>query len=126
MGHALTLTENKELFMSAIEVTTTKGQNSISVNYDFGDNLAEATKLFGEDVVFSGFRRNAVIALQGVIRPELEKGTADEAIRAKVAAWKPGVVTRSAADPVAAITAKWGALDAEKRKELLKKLREMA
>ena len=105
------------------EITTSKGANSITVTYDFGENLAEAVQLFGEEVVFTGFRHNATIALQGLVRPELDKGTDPEAIKQKAAAWKPGVVTRSASDPISAIVGKWATMTDEQRKALMQKLK---
>ena len=111
--------------MAAIEVTANKGSRSLTVSYDFGDNLQDAVAKFGEDVVFSNMQQSMKISLQALIRRGIDKATEDEAIIAQAAAWKPGVASQRAADPVASITAKWAALTPEARAELLKKLKSM-
>lgn len=109
--------------MSAIEVTANKGQKSLTVNYDFGDNLQDAVTKFGEDVVFSNMQQSMKISLQALIRRGFDKGVTDEEIAAQAAGWKPGVAAQRTADPVAAIMAKWQGIPAEKRAELLKQLK---
>jgi len=82
-----------------LEITVRSGAKSdkpsreCTVTKNFGASLAEAVKLFGEPVVFSIFRAQAVIKLQAAVRGVLEK--ADKSIADAVAvgeAWKPGVV----------------------------------
>ena len=111
--------------MAAIEVTANKGQKSLTVSYDFGDNLQAAVAKFGEEVVFSNMQQSMKISLQALIRRGFDKGLDDEAIVSQAASWIPGVATQRAADPVATITAKWQSLDPEARAELLKKLKSM-
>ena len=111
--------------MAAIEVTANKGSKSLTVSYDFGDNLQDAIAKFGEDVVFSNMQQSMKISLQALIRRGFDKGLDDAAIVAQAATWKPGVASQRVADPVATITAKWAALDPEARAELLKKLKAM-
>ena len=89
--------------MSAIVVkckVPKMGDKEVSVSYDFGDNLAEATSLFGEEVVFSAFKGDAVISLQGRMRDWAMKGKNDAEITELVGQWKPGVVLRTGGDPV--------------------------
>lgn len=111
--------------MSAIEVTANKGSKTLTVNYDFGDNLQDAVAKFGEDVVFSNMQQSMKISLQALIRRGFDKGVTDEEIATQAAGWKPGVAAQRSADPVAAITAKWTTLSPEKRAELLKQLKSM-
>ena len=111
--------------MSQIEVTANKGQKSLTVSYDFGDNLQDAVAKFGEEVVFSNMQQSMKISLQALMRRGFDKGITDEEITAQAASWKPGVAAQRQSDPVAAITAKWAALDPEARAELLKKLKSM-
>jgi len=111
--------------MAAIEVTANKGSKSLTVSYDFGDNLQDAVAKFGEEIVFSNMQQSMKISLQALIRRGFDKGAEDSAIVAQAAAWKPGVAAQRQSDPVAAITAKWAALDPEARAELLKKLKAM-
>lgn len=75
----------------------------IKVSYDFGDNMAQTVKKFGEDVTHDNAVANMTIGLQAFLRGKLklegkEKMT-DAGIRAAVAAWKPGV--RKEMDPKA-------------------------
>jgi len=70
----------------------------VQVEYDFGDNLAHAVEMFTEDIVFSIFRRQAVIALQDVIRVAKRSGKTDEEIAAMAATWKPSKSVKG--DPV--------------------------
>jgi hypothetical protein len=69
----------------------------LEVEYDFGASLEEAKALFGEDVVFSNYKQAVVISLQAFVRRNLElkedKRLPDDAIKAKVASWKPGVAS---------------------------------
>lgn len=77
---------------------------SASVNYDFGDNLAEAEELFGADVVFSRFTAAATVDIQALIRRHLKPiedkdgnvtpGKSEEEIQAIVSEYKPGTSTR--------------------------------
>ena len=111
--------------MAAIEVTANKGSKSLTVSYDFGENLQDAINKFGEEIVFSNAVQSMKISLQALIRRGFDKGTEDSVIAQQAAAWKPGVAAQRVADPVAAITQKWAALDPEARAELLKKLKSM-
>ena len=85
---------------------TTDEAPSASVNYDFGETLAEAEELFGADVVFSRFVAAATVDIQALIRrhlktPEDKDGNitgeakSEEEIQAIVAEYKPGTSTRT-------------------------------
>ena len=111
--------------MAAIEVTANKGSKSLTVSYDFGDNLQDAITKFSEDVVFSNMQQSMKISLQALIRRGFDKGLADEEIINQAAAWKPGVAAQRTSDPVGAVLAKWATLPAEKKAELLKQLKAM-
>ena len=111
--------------MAAIEVTANKGTRSLTVSYDFGDNLNHATEKFGEDVVFSNMQQSMKISLQALIRRGFDKGLDDDAIMSQADAWIPGVAAQRSVDPIATITAKWASLDADARAELLQKLKAM-
>lgn len=111
--------------MAAIEVTANKGSKSLTVSYDFGENLQDAIAKFGEEIVFSNAVQSMKISLQALIRRGFDKGVEDSQIAEQAAAWKPGVAAQRQSDPVAAITAKWANLSPEARAELLKKLKSM-
>lgn len=109
-----------------IDVTAKKGENSVTVPYDFGANLDEMVEKFGKDVVFSNARQAMKITLQALIRRGIEAGKPDDAIVSEASAWIPGVQSERKSDPISLITAKWGQLSEEDRREMLKKLKQMA
>jgi len=81
---------------------TTDEAPSATVEFDFGDNLAEASELFGDDVVFSRFVAAATVDVQALIRRHLSSEDKDgnstakseEEIQSLVAEYKPGTSTR--------------------------------
>ncbi len=109
-----------------IEVTAKKGEISVTTTYDFGANLEEMSNKFGPEVVFSNARGAMKITLQALLRRGIEAGKTDDAIKAEAAAWIPGVQSERKADPISLITAKWGQLSEDERKEMLRKLKQMA
>jgi hypothetical protein len=101
----------------------------LTVNYEFGNNMAEAVEMFGEDVVFARFRAAATVDLQGVMRRHMQdqKGKddtvtsvekTDEEITEIVATWKPGLAKpkKSPADKLKDLLAN---MDPEARAALL-------
>lgn len=94
--------------MTAVNVTARLGNDddapSATVEYDFGDNLDEAVKKFGADVVYARFKNAATVDLQALIRrhldvtPDKEGNTPPAKSAAQIqelaTAWKPGVLTR--------------------------------
>lgn len=113
--------------MSAIKVETTsvKMSRELAVNYDFGDTLDEAVAKFGADVVYSNFKKSAVIALQALVRRKLDKkedALSDEAIIAAAAAWKPGIASVSTVDAKEAIFKKVGKMSKADKDALIEKL----
>jgi hypothetical protein len=94
-----------------------------SVEYDFGDNLDDAVDLCGADVVYSQYKANAKVALQGIIRAKMKAGLDNDAIQAVCDAWKPGMVAeRTAVDPATAIQNAFATWSDEKKAEFLAKL----
>ena len=100
------------------------GGKAGAVEYDFGDNMADAAKKFGDEVVFTGFRADAVVDLQALIRRNLNAGT-DYVEAAKV--WKPGVrsVAVAAAPTMESMRKFYASLTTDdERKDFLKQVRE--
>lgn len=60
----------------------TKDGKVYSAEYDFGDNLADAGAKFGEEVVFTNFRKSSTVDLQAHLRRGGDAAT-----------WKPGIRT---------------------------------
>jgi hypothetical protein len=113
--------------MSEVKVGTTsvKMNRELEVTFDFGDTLDEAVAKFGADVVYSNFKKSAVIALQAVVRRELDKkeeAKSNEEITAKVATWKPGVARVSTVDAKETILKKVGKMSKAERDALIEQL----
>lgn len=95
----------------------------VSVEYDFGENLDDAVERCGADAVFSNFKANAKVGLQGIIRGKAKAGLTPDAIQAIVDNWKPGmVIEKTQVDPESAIANAWDTWSPEKRAAFLEKL----
>ena len=95
-----------------------------TIEYSFGENVQDAISMFGEDVVFNGFKADAVVTLQAAIRRYLEKGQ-DPSILSNE--WKPGQKAPSiAADPKAAALAAFAKMTAEDKQALIEQIRAMS
>lgn len=114
--------------MSAIKVSTAspKTGRELEVDFDFGNTLQEAIDLFGEEVVYSNYKKSAVIALQALVRRNLdkdgEKAVSEEDIIKAVEAWKPSVARIIGASQKEALFNKIDKLSDEDRKALIAKL----
>jgi len=111
----------------ATEIKATKKidgvEKSAAIAYDFGNTLGESVEKFGEDVVFTNFKRTAVITAQAAIRRMLEGGKSEEEIAAAMGNWKPGVALERTVDPVASLVGKWDSYSPEEQAEILRKLK---
>jgi hypothetical protein len=98
-----------------------KGEEvSGSIEYDFGDNLADASSKFGDDVVFSLFEQQARIQCQARMRAELLAPTGS--VTRVAEQWKPGVQMRASVDPIAAAKNAVAGMDPEAKKAFMKKM----
>lgn len=75
-----------------------ESRDSIIVEYNFGDNLADAVEKFGEDVVFARFVSAARVDLQGYVRGLMRKTNeegdfehSDDVIVQKAGEWRPSM-----------------------------------
>ena len=93
------------------------------VLYDFGDTLAKSVEMFGEDVVFTNFKRTATIVAQAAMRRSLEGGKSQEEITALMKGWRPGVALERIIDPVASLVGKWDSYTEAEQEDILKKLK---
>lgn len=93
------------------------------VEYDFGDDLDGAIDLCGAETVFSNYKANATVALQGLIRSKLKAGVPADQIQEIVAAWRPGMVMeKTQVDPATAIKNAFNTWSPEKKAEFLASL----
>lgn len=106
---------------------TTKDKKCV-VNIEFGDNLKDAVAKFGEEVVFTNYRQQAVIRAQAAIRGRLKSGNTNDQIIKDMTGYKPGVGAsqRSAVDPITALTAEFAtAKTAEEKAAIRKRVAEL-
>jgi hypothetical protein len=114
----------------AIENISTKEPGSsreLVVSYNFGETVADAIEMFGEEAVFAGFKADCKVGVQAFVRGRLKATEedseaakySDEDIIAAVADWKPGTKSRASADPMAKLQALLGKLSPEQRAALL-------
>ena len=113
--------------MAKIVTNAPKTDRALEVEYDYGANLEEAKSLFGEQVVYSQYEDSIIIAIQGLVRRNLEKTgenrKSDKEIKEMVAAWKPGVLSRRG-DQVEALLKKFEKMNPAKQAALLAALKE--
>ena len=99
----------------------------IMVEVDYPETLEEAQEVFGAEPILSNAFANWRVTLQSNIRAALKKGEAEDAIFARLAAAKMGVAQAGGKiDAEAAFRAKFLAATPEKRKEMIKQLRDLA
>lgn len=114
--------------MALTEIKATKKINgedkAAAVAYDFGATLDEAVEKFGADVVFTNFKRTAVITGQAVMRRALEAGKGDEEIASIMQSWRPGVALERTVDPVASLVGKWDTYSKEEQDAIIKRLKQ--
>lgn len=110
--------------MAIVEVTAKapKIDKVGTVGYNFGENLVEAQKIFGDELVHNGFVSHGIVQLQALIRRCLEANQ-DPVELAK--SWKPGIKAVIAKDPVAAAKAAFANMDPEAKKAFLADLKKM-
>ncbi len=93
-----------------------------TINYDFGDNLADAIKKHDDAVVFTNYKANGTVVIQAGIRRELEANKSQTEITAKFKGYKLGTAMDRSIDVQAAFTAKWASMSPEERKAMLVEL----
>lgn len=87
------------------------GIHKIKATVEFapGDSLAEASEMFGEDLVYDRYVRQVNRDLGNAIRSSLNSNRTPDQVEAELADWRPDVQrtpTRQSADPVAAFKEK--------------------
>jgi len=102
-----------------------KDARKITLEYNFGDNTADAVKIFGEEVVFSNFKAQAKVRFQALVRADLKEGKKDGEIAEKMASWKPSIA-KPGKSAVEKTEAAWDKLSPAEQKALLSKLMKRA
>lgn len=59
-------------------------KKSLAVDYEFGENIQSAIDLYGEEVVFSMYKKAAKIEIQRVVRDIIVEGGDDDAAQTAV------------------------------------------
>jgi len=99
-----------------------KNSKAGSIWYDFGKNLADMTKKFGENVVFSSARAHMKVKLQAAMRSYLISGNSLEELAQK---YKPGVaLERRPIDMKSATENYFSSLSEKEQDALIAKLME--
>ena len=81
------------------KVETTIGGVTLTNEYDYGQDLDQAIQMFGKEVVFSQYRKGAVLSVQAKVRGLFKaEGATQETVRAGLNQWKLGVATERAVD----------------------------
>lgn len=105
-----------------VSVKDPQSNREITVEYEFGANLEEATTKFGEETIFASAVADLKVGLQAFVRTRLRKTEEeymdDATIAAEAQNWMPGA-KRAAADPMVKLRALLGKLSPEQRAVLL-------
>jgi len=113
--------------MASIEISAKKEvegvAKTVTILYDFGENLAEMAKKFKDEVVFTNARANFKITAQGAMRRYITAGKNEKEIAELMSNWVPGVALERTVDPVALLLGKWGTMTEDEKADVLKKLK---
>ncbi|MBV6504774.1 MAG: hypothetical protein ILNGONEN_00327 [Syntrophorhabdaceae bacterium] len=100
---------------------------SIEIEYDFGDDLADAIKKYGEAAVFDLYKAAASIRVQNVARSALLNGKAPEEAVALAENYVLGTsFSKGPRDPVRTAVSAVSKMSPEEEKEFILKLKERA
>lgn len=114
------MSEN-ETVSGILEVTAKTGDGKeATLNFDFGVDLNDAVSKFGEEVVFTNYRKSAKIDLQSVMRRYLKAG---KDINELLDIWKPGVTLERTVDPKAAAKNAFSKMSPEEKKAFIQELK---
>lgn len=105
-----------------VGVKAPKLNKEMTFLYDFGNDMKDAVAKFGEEQVFNGFVRSAVIAFQGSARSLMEAGKSRGEIEVAMKDWKPGIARQRTFDAIGAATAKFATMTAEEQADFIAKL----
>lgn len=106
-----------------IEATCPELENaSFAAEYDLGGTLDEAAALFGEEAVYTGYLKSAIIQVQAWIRALARAGKTVEEIQETVTGRKIGVSAVRGADPITSIMGKFDKMKEADKKAFIEKL----
>lgn len=95
---------------------------SVQANIDFGSNLQEMVKKYGESTVFKQALGAMTVAFQGWLRSKGAAGKSAAEIQTEANAWKPGE-KRQAKSPQEKLKEILGAMSAEEKAAFLKEFK---
>jgi hypothetical protein len=112
----------QEAPVTGIVATTAKtGEGKeATLNYNYGKDLKEAVTMFGEEVIFTNYRKSAKIDLQSVIRRYLVAGKEPNDL---MTIWRPGVTLDRTVDPKAAAKNAFAKMTDEEKKAFITELK---
>lgn len=98
---------------------------SISIEYDFGDDLADATEKYGEAVVYDLYKAAASIKVRNIARSALLNGKAPEEVVKLASSYVLGTsFSMGPRDPVRTAETAVGRMSPEEEKQFILKLKE--
>jgi hypothetical protein len=106
-----------------MQIKASKDGMEAAVDFKVGENLEEAVKLFGEEVIFHKLKQQIAKDAQAVIRAHLVAGKDEPQIKEYFKTWKPALGP-SKKDPVDKLLDIFGKLDPEAKAAALKQIKE--
>ena len=104
-----------------VQIPAQKG-GEVTVQYSLPATLADATKAFGEAVVYAHMKGSVIISLQAGLRRLIEAGKSKEECQKFATEYKPDVRTVVKQSAFEKATGAIKSLSAEERAKLLKEL----
>lgn len=110
-----------------MEVTAKRKKTGkvVKANYEFGSNLAETTKIFGEQTVYNHVIGALKVAFQGWLRAQSDANKSQEEITAGAKQWTPGQ-RKAAMSPAEKLRKQINEMSAEDRAALLREYKASA
>lgn len=111
--------------MTKISKAKGKGKEATKgPEYDvnLGTDLDSAVEMFGKEVVYANFQRNAVIGARSVIGALEKAGKDPKEIQKEMDSWKPGSTRRVPKSSRADMLAEYANMDEEAQKTFMKDL----
>jgi len=98
---------------------------SCSVDFDVGDNLADAVDKYGEDIVFERWKRQVRRDLGNAVRTSLNSGKTPVQVESELEDWRPDV-TRRTGSSSKDVVEQFEELDENEQEEKLEELMALA
>lgn len=123
MSKPVEVAEVSGLTKLSISESKEKGSRTLALEYDFGTDLAAASELYSDAVVYGFYLKGIKVGLQAVIRRQMKEGKTDDEIFAAIENWNPSVkATRAKGSSASKLQDVFAKMSPEAQAELLAKL----